>query len=62
MGHAANAVAVSQGADRLALTELLRPGTPLIGAVTFSPETYGERVIALVQDVLARKEVPPAVY
>lgn len=61
-GHAGNAVAVSQGADRLALEELQRPGTPLVGAVAFSPETYGGRVIPLVLDILAGKDVPPAVY
>jgi ribose transport system substrate-binding protein len=62
LGHARNAIAVSMGADRLALTELQRPGTPLIGAVTFSPETYGERLIAIAQDILAGKDVPPALY
>ena len=61
-GHAANAIAVSQGADRLALEELVRPGTPLVGAVAFRPETYGERLIPLALDVLAGREVPPAVY
>ena len=61
-GHAAHTIAVSQGADRLALAELRRPGTPLIGAVAFRPETYGERVIALAQDILSGKDVPPAVY
>jgi len=61
-GHAGNAVAVSQGADRLALEELQRPGTPLVGAVTFSPETYGDRVIPLALDILTGKKIPPAVY
>jgi len=62
MGHASQTIAVSMGADRLALTELQRPGTPLIGAVAFHPETYGEHVIALAQDILAGKEVPRAQY
>lgn len=61
-GHAASAVAVSQGADRLALEELARPGTPLVGTVAFRPESYGERLIPLALDVLAGREVPPAVY
>ncbi len=61
-GHAATAIGVSQGADRLALDELQRPGTPLIGAVAFNPETYGHGLIPLVQDILAGKEAPPAVY
>jgi ribose transport system substrate-binding protein len=61
-GHVANAVAVSQGADRLALEELQRPGTPLVGAVVFSPETYGQHVIPLALDILSGKEVPPALY
>jgi ribose transport system substrate-binding protein len=61
-GRATTAIGVSQGADRLALEELQRPGTPLIGAVVFSPETYGEHVIPLALDILAGKEVPPAVY
>lgn len=61
-GHIGHAVAVSQGADRLALEELRRPHTPLVGAVVFAPETYGERAIPLALDILAGKEVPPAVY
>ena len=61
-GHAGQAMAVSQGADRLALEELQRPGTPLIGAVVFSPDTYGEHVIPLALDILAGKKVPAAMY
>jgi ribose transport system substrate-binding protein len=61
-GHVAYAVAVSEGADRLALGELERPDTPLVGAVVFSPESYGERLIPLALDILAGREVPPAVY
>jgi len=61
-GHAATAIGVSHGADRLALEELQRPGTPLIGAVAFNPDTYGHGLIPLVQDILAGKEAPSAVY
>ncbi len=61
-GRAGNAITVSQGADRLALEELLRPGTPLIGAVAFNPETYGPHVIGLALDILAGKDAPPALY
>lgn len=61
-GHTANAIVVSQGADRLALEEMQRPGSALIGAVAFSPESYGERVIPLALEILAGKDVPPALY
>jgi len=61
-GHAGSAITVSQGADRLALEELLRPGTPLIGAVAFNPETYGPHVVGLALDILAGKDAPPALY
>ncbi len=61
-GHSAHAMAVTQGADRLALEELQRPDTLLVGAVVFNPETYGGRIIPLALDVLSGKDVPPAVY
>jgi hypothetical protein len=61
-GRVSNAIVVSQGADRLMLQEMLRPDSPVIGAVTFAPETYGQRVIPLALDILAGRDVPPAVY
>jgi ribose transport system substrate-binding protein len=61
-GRVPRAVVVSQGADRLMLKEMSRPGSPVIGAVTFAPERYGERIIPLALDILAGKEAPPAVY
>ncbi len=61
-GHAGNAVAVSQGADRLALEEMQQPGSPVIGAVAYAPEHYGQQVIDLALDILGGKEVPPALY
>jgi ribose transport system substrate-binding protein len=61
-GHGAYTMAVTQGADRLALEDLQRPGTNLVGAVVFSAETYGDRLIPLALDILAGKDVPPAVY
>lgn len=42
--------------------ELRVPGTRLIGSVAYFPEKYGEGVIRLALDILAKKTVPPAVF
>lgn len=55
-------VVVAQGADALARQELLRPGTPLVGAVSFSPERYGDRLLALALEILAGRATTPAVF
>ncbi len=61
-GRAAHALAVTQGLDRRAREELRRPDTPLIGGVTFHPESYGASLLPLALDLLQGRPVPPAVY
>lgn len=55
-------VVVGQGADRHARAEIRRPGSRLIGSTAYMPERYGERLIALAQQLVNREPVPPAVY
>jgi ribose transport system substrate-binding protein len=38
------------------------PHTRLIGSVAYFPEKYGEGLIRLALDILAKKAVPPAVF
>lgn len=61
-GRAAQALAVTQGLDRRAREELRRPDSPLIGGVTFQPESYGAHLIPLALDLLQGRPVPPALY
>ena len=42
--------------------ELRRPATRLIGSVAYFPEKYGDGIIALALDILAKKPVPSAVF
>jgi ribose transport system substrate-binding protein len=61
-GRSDSAMAVSQGADRSAREEMARPGSIILGAVTYSPETYGDHLIPLAQAILSGQSVPPAVF
>jgi len=61
-GRVEYALAVAQGLDRRAREELRRPDTPLIGGVTFHPESYGAQLIPQALDLLQGRPVPPAVY
>ena len=53
---------VGQGADRRVRIELERPGSRIIGSTAFSPEEYGQKLIALALSLLRHEQVPPAVY
>ena len=53
---------VGQGADRLGRDEIRHPASRFIGSTAYRPEKYGERLISLALDILAGKNVPPAVY
>ena len=55
-------VVVSQGADAGAVAEMLTPGSPLVGAVSYVPDRYGQQLLELALAILAREPVPPAVY
>jgi ribose transport system substrate-binding protein len=55
-------VIVGQGADRTLIEELKNPHGPLIGAIAFMPESYGEKLIEIALKILNGVSVPPAVY
>lgn len=50
--HMADRVAVvGQGADRMLLQELQRPGTPLVATTTYHPERYGARIMEAALEI-----------
>jgi len=53
---------VGQNAEPDARIELREPHTPLVASIGYFPERYGEGLIRLAIDILARKAVPPAVF
>jgi ribose transport system substrate-binding protein len=62
-GREQDVVCVTQGAGtREIRSEMRRPGSRVVGAIAFRPETYGEWLIDLAQRILRREAVPPAVY
>jgi ribose transport system substrate-binding protein len=52
---------VGQDAVSEARHEMRRTGTSLVGSVAYFPETYGERLVPLVMDILRRRPAPRAV-
>jgi ribose transport system substrate-binding protein len=61
-GRADQAAITGQNAEAEAREELRVPRTRLIGSVGFFPEKYGDGLIRLALDILAKKVVPPAVF
>ena len=61
-GRAAQCAIVGQNAEPDARAELREPRTPLIASVGYFPEKYGDGLIRLAVDILARRPVPPAVF
>jgi ribose transport system substrate-binding protein len=61
-GRTADCVVVGQNAEPEGRAELREPRTRLIGSVAYFPEKYGEGLIRLALDLLARKPAPPAVF
>jgi len=61
-GRRTHCVVVSHDAAPEVRKELREPRTRLIGSVAFFPEKYGEGLIRLASDILARKAVPPACF
>ncbi len=53
---------VGQNAEPDARAELREAHTPLVASIGYFPERYGEGLIRLALDILARKVVPPAVF
>ena len=61
-GRAASCAIVGQNAESDARAEMREPRTPLIGSVAYFPERYGDGLIHLALDILARRRTPPAVF
>lgn len=61
-GRAAGCAIVGQNAELDARVELREARTPLIASVGYFPEKYGEGLIRLALDILARRPVPPAMF
>ena len=61
-GRASECAIVGQNAEPEARAELRSPNTRLIASVAFFPEKYGDGLLRLSLDIMARKAVPPAVF
>jgi ribose transport system substrate-binding protein len=61
-GRASTCAIVGQNAEPDARAELREPRTPLIASVGYFPERYGDGLIRLALDILAKRPVPPAVF
>ncbi|MCE5310514.1 MAG: helix-turn-helix domain-containing protein [Acidobacteriales bacterium] len=61
-GRLDHCAVMSQGASTLGRVELRRPDTRLIGSVAFFPEKYGDGIIRLALDILAKRPRPSAVF
>lgn len=61
-GRASHCAVVGQNAEPEARSEMREPRTRLIGSVAYFPEKYGDGLIRLALDILARKPVPPACF
>jgi ribose transport system substrate-binding protein len=61
-GRAEHCAVTGQNAEAEAREELRLPRTRLIGSVAFFPEKYGDGLIRLALDILAKKVMPPAVF
>jgi len=61
-GRAETCAIAGQNAEPDARAELRQPRTPLVASVGYFPEKYGEGLIRLALDILARRAVPPAVF
>ena len=59
-GRGAHCAVVGQNAEPEARAEMREPRTHLIGSVAYFPEKYGDGLIPLALDLLARKPVQPA--
>ncbi len=61
-GAALNCAVLGHGASIEARAELRRERTPMVASVAYFPERYGEPLIQLALQILARKPVPPATF
>jgi len=61
-GRATQCAVAGQNGEPEARAELRVPRTRFIASVGFFPERYGDGLIRLAQDILAKKATPPAVF
>ena len=61
-GRAKDSAIVGQNAEPEARAELRSADTRLIASVAYFPEKYGDGLLSLALDILARKPVAPAVF
>ncbi|HEY1950701.1 MAG TPA: substrate-binding domain-containing protein [Bryobacteraceae bacterium] len=61
-GRAESCAIMGQNASLEARNELRKPASRLIGSVAYFPESYGDALISLAMDILAKKPTPPAVF
>jgi len=61
-GRAGGCAIAGQNAEPDARAELRRPRTPLVASIGYFPEKYGDGLIRLALDILARRAVPPAAF
>jgi ribose transport system substrate-binding protein len=61
-GYAENLLLVGQGADRRLRAEMRQRPASVVGATAYRPEDYGKYLIKLALDILAGKQIAPAVY
>ncbi len=61
-GRATHCAVAGQNGEPEARAELRVPRTRFIASVGYFPEKYGDGLIRLAQDILAKKPTPPAVF
>jgi ribose transport system substrate-binding protein len=61
-GRADTCAIVGQNAEPDARAEMRERRRPLVASVGFFPERYGDAIIKLALDILARRRTPPAVF
>jgi ribose transport system substrate-binding protein len=61
-GRAGDCAIAGQNAEPDARAELRRSRTPLVASIGYFPEKYGDGLIRLALDILARRAVPPAAF
>ena len=61
-GRAGTCAIVGQNAEPDARAELREPRSPLVASIGYFPERYGDGLLRLALDILARKPVAPALF
>jgi len=61
-GRADELIVVGQGADPSGQEEMLKENSRYLGATGYFPETYGDKLIPTMIDLLECRSVPPSVY